>query len=170
MTPHPAGINATVPPTDATQWVPVAVQQSAKLVEIVDEVGPVEDADIRYEIAEIAGVRDVHHVGALADHLVYIAPAAELLAWEKLNHHAAVGTGGDVLREELRRLVRRLDGRRLWAKRMRMADCACARAGAAKVAANAARRVMCIMALPDLASRYVALIVAPSCPSFAAPE
>ena len=90
----------------ASSFFSVALYQSeasSRLVvlRILDEIGAVEHADIGHEVRQVARVSDVHHVGALADHLVDFLAGAELLAGEDLNLDAAVGASRHVLREEL---------------------------------------------------------------------
>ena len=114
--------------------VPVGGEQLGVVVRVLDQVRAVEHADVGHEVGEVAGVGDVHHVGALADHLVDLLARAELLAREDLDlrpccwcaaatflaKNSAARCAGSVVESECAKRIRITswaDGRRRAARR-----------------------------------------------------
>ena len=97
---------------------PVRREQLLVLLDGAHQIRPVEHADVRHEVREVARVGDVHHVGPLADHLVDLLARAQLFTGKDLNLNPTVGAGSHVLREELSRQMGRLRG----GQRVREAD------------------------------------------------
>ena len=99
--------------------VPVGGEQLVVVVRVLDQVGAVEHADVGHEVGEVAGVGDVHHVRALADHLVDLLAGAELLAREDLDLHLVVGA----LRRRSWRRTRRRGAPARWSRASARSGC-----------------------------------------------